>query len=215
MKDRVCVISTKNPNHNLINTITNIKLYYDEFDIIIIDSDSTDKTFFKLVPKDCIIEYCQNKNWELGAWTYAFNKYNNYKIYMFIQDTLTPNCRIPGLDKIKYNNGTIYTFNYSAKLKDGGYFNNLQNIYRFTDLHFLSELSPELQITGAAHSSFILDNKHVYTILELENPYVTKNISKSKIDSWLSERTVGILADKLNRINIWNYFTKIHGNRND
>jgi hypothetical protein len=140
MKERVCVISTKNPNQNLINTINNIKLYYDEFDIIIIDSDSTDKTFFNLVPKDCIIEYCQNKNWELGAWVYAFNKYNDYKVYMFIQDTLTPNSRIPELDKVTYNNGTIYSFHYTAKLKDGDYFSNLQNIYRFTDLPFISEL---------------------------------------------------------------------------
>ena len=51
MKDRVCIISTKNPNQNLINTINNVKLYYDEFDIIIVDSDSTNKHFFKFVPK--------------------------------------------------------------------------------------------------------------------------------------------------------------------
>ena len=83
MKDRVCIISTKNPTQDLIDTIYNIKLYYDEFDIIIIDSNSTRKRLFKLVPSDCIIDYCKNKNWELGAWTYAFNKYNHYKVYMF------------------------------------------------------------------------------------------------------------------------------------
>jgi hypothetical protein len=153
IKNRLAVISTKNPRKDfLIKTIENIKLFYDEFDIVIIDSDSDDKTCFSLVPDDCIIDYCKNKNWELGAWNYAFNKYNNYLVYMFIQDSLIPNSRISNLDKNIFDNGTIYTCNYKAKLKDGGYLQELQNFYKNTDLNFISTLDPDTQINGAAHS---------------------------------------------------------------
>jgi len=111
MKDRLCVISTKNPTTHLIETIQKVKLYYDEFDIVIIDSDSDNKTMFTLVPNDCIIDFCKNKNWELGAWWYAFHKYNQYNVYMFIQDTLIPTARIP-LHKTHYEKGTNYMYTY-------------------------------------------------------------------------------------------------------
>jgi hypothetical protein len=214
-KDRCCIISTKNPTKEiLLKTIENIKLFYPEFDIIIIDSDSNKKECFDLIPDDCIIEYCKNKNWELGAWNYAYNKYNNYKVYMFIQDSLIPICRIPNLDQIKYDNGTIYTFNYSARISDGGYFDHLINIYKNTELHFISEMNPFDRINCCAHSSFIINNEDVKNILQLENAYIEKSLTKSKIDSWLSERTCGILADKQkNRIDIASYFLKYNCHR--
>ena len=215
MKNRLAVISTKNPKKDiLIETIKNLKIFYDEFDIVIIDSDSDDKTVFDLVPDDCIIEYCKNKNWELGAWYYAFNKYNYYNVYMFIQDSLIPNSRIPNLDKTSFDNGTIFTCNYVAKIKDGGYFEDLQNVYNNTELDFISKLDPDTPIIGAANSFFLTNNEEVSNILQLENAYIQKNIIKSKIDCWLSERTVGILADKfIKRIDVISYFTKVNGHR--
>jgi hypothetical protein len=213
-KDRLAVIVAKNPTNILLNTVTNIQLYYDEFDIVIIDSDSDNYDIYDKLPTNCIVEKIKNKNYELGAWVYAFNKYNTYKVYMFIQDSLTPKCRITDLDKTSYENGTIYSFHYNVRLCDGGYMNELQSVYRNTDLHFISELDPNMNITGSAHASFIIDRDHAPIILHLENAYIQKNLTKSKIDAWLSERTCGIMADKLNkRINIQNYFIKHHGNR--
>ena len=210
MKNRLAVISTKNPRKDiLIKNIENIKIFYDDFDIVIIDSDSTDKTCFSLVPNNCKIEYCNNKNWELGAWYYAYNKYNNYKVYMFIQDSLIPNSRIPNLDKNNFENGTIYTCNYTARIKDGGYLEDLQNVYKDTELDFISNIHPDTIITGNAHTFFITNHEEVTKILQLEIPYIKKKIVKSKIDSWLSERTTGILADTfIKRIDVTPYFTK-------
>lgn len=217
MKDRLAVISSKNPSKNALSkTIENIKFFYPEFDIVIIDSDSDDKTNYLQVPDDCIIEYCKNKNWELGAWYYAFNKYNNYKVYMFIQDSLIPNSRISTLDANVYDNGTIFTcnYNFNAFLAQGGYFENLQNVYRNTELDFISKLHPNTKITGAAHGFFITNNEEVSKILQLENTYIEKKLVKTKIDSWLFERTLGIIADTfIKRINVWSFFTKIHCNR--
>lgn len=214
MKDRLCVISTKNPTNVLLQTIQNVKDLYPEFDIVIIDSDSNNKSNFSLVPPDCIIDFCKNKNWELGAWKYAFNKYNDYKVYMFIQDTLIPTKRVPDLDSNLYINGTIYTCNYRARISDGGFFYNLINVYKDSNLQFISEFSPDFQIIGAAHSSFITNKDNVNIILQLENVYEKKQIVKCKIDSWLAERTIGIMADRsVNRIDMGYCFNKINGNR--
>ena len=214
MKNRLAVISSFNPSTTLLSTITKLQEYYSEFDIVIVDSDSTDYSMYHSLPPECKVDYVKNKNFELGAWTYAFKAYPNYDVYMFIQDTLTPICRIPDFNETTYENGTIYTFHYNSTLGAGGYFQELVDVYRDSNLHFISQLDPAMCITGGAHSSFITNKEHVPIILQLEDTYIHKNLKKTKIDSWLSERTVGIIADTLpKRINIWNYFTKIHGNR--
>jgi hypothetical protein len=217
MNERLAVISTKNPKKEvLLKCIQNLKLFYEEFDIVIIDSDSENLSCYEYVPSDCIIDLCKNKNYELGAWTFAFNKYNNYKVYMFIQDTIIPNIRIPILDKNLYQNGTIYTWDYGfiTKISDGGYLENLRNVYKNTQLHFISQINQDHIIRGAAHNFFILNKEDIPIILQLENAYINKNIVKTKIDSLLGERTIGIMADFLPiRINIKDYFTKIHCDR--
>jgi hypothetical protein len=206
----LCTISSKNPSPILIETVKNIKLFYPEFDIVVVDSDSIDFTSYGLLPKDVKVEYCKNKNWELGAWYYAFKKYSDYDIYMFIQDGLVPLCRIPGLDTDNYEENTLYSFHYEALLWHGGYFEDLVNIYRDSSLHFISELDQNTPILGTAHSSFITDKENVYTILKLEEAYLSKNIEKTKIHSWLSERCGGLIADinKNKRIDITPYFQK-------
>jgi hypothetical protein len=214
MKNRLAVVSSFNPSTTLLSTVTKLQEYYSEFDIVIVDSDSEDFSVYGLLPPKCKVDYVKNKNYELGAWTYAFKTYPNYDVYMFIQDTLTPNCRIPHFDKNEYDNGTIYTFHFHQPLNAFGFFNESADVYRDSNLHFISKLDPSMPITGGAHTSFITNKEHVPTILQLEDAYIHKNVKKTKIDSLLSERTLGIMADTLpKRINIWDYFTKTHGNR--
>lgn len=215
MKERLAVICTKNPTNILLETIEAVKKFYPEFDIVIIDSDSANLSVFSQVPADCIIEYAKNQNWELGAWVYAFNKYNQYKVYMFIQDTLNPIARIPDLDSIKFTNGVLYSWQYRSRLGKAGYMTELGNVYRNSDLSFISQINPNVFITGTGHTSFITNHENVNTILQLENAYIAKNLKKTKVDSWLSERTGGIMADKHKNIrkNMIPYFIKRHGNR--
>lgn len=209
---KLCVISTKNPNDILIQSISNIREYYSDFDIIIIDSDSNNIETFKKISSDIKIEFIKNKNWELGAWYYAFNQYNNYDIYMFIQDSLIPTKIV----KLEYDNiiknDYFYSFHYNPTLEKGGYLNELRNVYKDSELNFIANISANTKITGSAHSSFIANAKVSEKILELEKIYINKKLIKTKIDSWLSERTVGIMADKYSkkRIDISNYFKKIN-----
>jgi len=207
----ICIISTKNPNEILIKTIQNVKLYYPEFKIVVIDSDSTKFDYFKLVPRDVKIEYCKNKNWELGAWYYAFEKYKKYDVYMFIQDSLTPIKRIPNLD-VNHMNNKLYSFHYNATISEGGHFDELKKIYKDTELSFISKLDPSTPIVGTAHTSFLTNKDNVYTILQLENVYKKKKIKKTKVHSWLSERCGGLMVERHHNIryDITPYFEKKH-----
>jgi hypothetical protein len=176
----------------------------------VIDSDSSNFTYYELLPSDIKVEYCKNKNWELGAFYYAFKKYTDYDIYMFIQDGLVPLCRIPEFNPDNYEKGTLYSFHYNAQLWHGGHYDELVNVYINTPLHFISELDPNTPILGTAHTSFIANAENVYNILQLEEAYISKKIKKTKIHSWLSERCGGLLADiqKNRRIDITPYFQK-------
>tara|TARA_Y100000389_G_scaffold13037_2_gene11659 strand:- start:6463 stop:6654 length:192 start_codon:yes stop_codon:yes gene_type:complete len=56
------------------------------------------------------------------------------------------------------------------------------------------------------------NSKITKSIIELEKIYVDKKTIKTKVDSWLSERTVGIMGDKYSkkRINMAFGFKKFH-----
>lgn len=210
------VIVAKNPTFILLITIEKLRLFYPDFDILIIDSDSSNKDIYSKIKQDNImIMYTKNKNYELGALYKAFERFNNYKIYMFLQDTLIPKARIPKLDLNNFINGNFYSCEYQPKISDGGYLEELRHVYRNTELNFISEIPEDQIINGAAHCSFITDNENVKKILSLEKPYIDNKLNKTKIDSWLSERTIGIMADhlNLNRIDMYQYFEKVHGNR--
>ena len=112
---KVVIISTKNPTQILLECIRRYKIFYKDFDIIIIDSNSTDVEIFNEIPKDVIIDYAKNNNYVSGAWKYAINKYD-YDLYLFVQDTLIPLARIEGIDIIRDFSNIIYDFPYTAEI---------------------------------------------------------------------------------------------------
>jgi hypothetical protein len=208
MSKKLCVISTKNPTDILIECINNVLKYYPDFDLLVVDSNSDKTDGFSKIPANVKLDLIKNTNWELGAWLYAYNNYE-YDVYMFIQDSLVP---IYPMDLSDIET-SVYSFNYTARLKDGDHLAShtlLKNIYKDTKLNFISETSGEDIILGCAHSSFIANRTNTSKILELERVYVKNKLTKTKIDSWLSERSVGMVMDNynMNRINIINFFKK-------
>jgi len=129
---------------------------------------------------------------------------------MFIQDALVPLRRIPGFDTDNFDKNLVYSFHYEALLWHGGYYEELVNIYRNSSLHFISELGPNYPILGAAHSSFITTKENADKMLKLEEPYIEKKVAKTKVHSWLAERTGGLIPmmNNLKRINVTPYFQK-------
>ena len=216
---KIAVICCKNPSYILHYNILNIKHNYPDFKIVIIDSDSKDIHVLEQIKKqfnDIDIELIKNQNYELGAWYYAFHKYNNYDIYMFIQDTLILTNKIENLEQDVLINDIVYSCHYTARIKDGGYLENLHDIYKNTKFNFITQIHPDQFIQGSAHTSFIAKRDIVKKVLELEDIYREKQLYKSKIESWLSERTLGIVLTSLNcnKCDMTPYTFKIHGNRN-
>ena len=198
--------------------ISYIKLYYPDFDIVIIDCGSDKKQMIDQIHQqynDIIIEYVNNTNYELGAWYYAFHKYNQYDIYMFLQDNVIPSQRINGLENEILNENVVYSCHYNTTMQDGGYLQHINTIYKDTDLDFISKISADHIITVAAYASFIANKDITAKVLQLESIYQQKNLSKSEIDSCISEKTVAIVLDSLNclRKDMKPYVYEIHRNK--
>ena len=217
---KAIIISTKNPTELLLQNIYRYKILYQDFKIIIIDSNSDNIEIFKYIPLDVIIDFAKNMNYVLGAWKYAINKYD-YDLYLFVQDTLIPLQRIEGLNTINDFSNIIYDIPYTARIGATNEDINLEDlerlreIYRNTKFSFISEIPAEKIIMGGAHTSFLTNKENAKKIIELEDIYEKKNIIKQKIDCNFSERTIGIMADYLGlyRLNMTSYFNKVNGNR--
>jgi hypothetical protein len=217
---KAVIISTKNPTEILLESIRRYKIFYKDFDIIIIDSNSNETDIFKHIPNDVIIDYAKNNNYVSGAWKYAINKYD-YDLYLFVQDTLIPLMRIEGIDIIRDFSNIIYDIPYTAKI---GQTNNdinykdlerLRDTYKNTKFDFISKIPAETIFTGMAHTSFLANKENSKKLIELEDVYQKKGIIKEKIDCNFTERTFGILADylKIDRLIMTSYFHKINGGR--
>jgi len=79
-----------NPNYPfIINLVKDIRNYHTSEKIVVVDSDSEDKSYFDVLKKyDVIIEDIKNKNWMIGAYWYAFKKYPNEDFYFFMHDSM-------------------------------------------------------------------------------------------------------------------------------
>ena len=217
---KLCVISTKNPTDVLIKTINNVEKYYPDFDIVVIDSDSDNFNFFAQVPLHVKVHYIKNHNWELGAWYFAYNTYSTYDVYMFIQDSFTPIASYPLDYENIVNNDYFYSLMWKTRLNrsliidskkiKNAILSRLTNVYESTILDHV--YNPSAICTTAVHSSFICNSKLACKVIKLEQVYIDKNIRKSKIDSHLSERIIGIVANEYakERICVKGYFEKVH-----
>jgi hypothetical protein len=73
----------------IINLVDDIRNYHPLEKIVIVDSDSEDKSYFgELIKYDVIIEDVRNKNWMVGAYWHAFKKYPNEDFYFFMHDSM-------------------------------------------------------------------------------------------------------------------------------
>lgn len=109
------VICCKDSNY-IFDCIESINSFYlNSADIVIVDSCSNDKSYFDLLNKykNIFIEDICNKNYEYGSILHAFKKYNQYDIYIFIQDSLRIKSKISEIKLI--NNNEVYIFGDDAR----------------------------------------------------------------------------------------------------
>lgn len=185
------------------------------FKICVIDSDSDDLTNYKLIKNDfpdVEILFIKNKNYEYGAWKYAYSIYQNYDLYFCIQDTILIEKKIP-LNII--DNCNTYTFhNYTGYSLPSGYYSQLEvkeaGIKNLENSNLDYENIIDTNFCLAQHSSFIVNNYIMNDIfLTLKKPPI------NKIGCCFYERNFGLffILKKINTIDLHNYMIKIHGGR--
>ena len=217
IKSRVLiVISSKTPNPMLYKCIDNLhKIQINSdlgnfYKICVVDSNSDDYTNYNNIKKDfpnVDIDFANNKNYEYGAWKYAYSKYPNYDKYICIQDTLLITKQIP-IDIVTSNSAYTFTdhdkgFLSHIEIKPVGMsFLNNSSLTNYEDLgdNFII----------ATHSSFIVNNERMKDLFDtLREPPTNKD------GSCAYERVFGLYFQLKNikREPLQNYFSKIHGGR--
>ena len=134
----------------LLETIQKVKEFYPEFDIVVVDSDSTDKSCFYHLPPDVKIDFIRNKNWE-GHMHSASTITHTRRICL--SRTVSPQTVGRLLIAVDFNP----TF-YIPFITEGGYFTEIQNIFRDSSLDFVSRMLPDRRILGTAHTSWQCTN---------------------------------------------------------
>ena len=76
-------------NNSIFECVKSIQKYYKSAKIIVIDSNSPDKTYFqRLKEKRIIVFNAKNKNYDTGAYWYAYNKFKKVNFFYFLQDSV-------------------------------------------------------------------------------------------------------------------------------
>jgi hypothetical protein len=207
-------ICSKSPNPYLYDCVKNI--YLNQIDdtitykVCIVDSGSDDLSNYNKVKNDypdVDICFANNKNYEFGAWKYAYEKNPNFDAYFCIQDSIMINKKIP-INLI--NNNLVYTF----KDSESGYnshkgVKNLGIKYlRKTELNYNDIIDTNFFV--ATHCSFIVTNSIIKDIFE-----TFKDGPVNKEGSCTFERLFGIyfITKGIETIGFHNYASKIHGKR--
>ena len=205
------VICSKSPNDNLYNCVEQLyKIQMnDNTNICIVDSDSDNFDNYNKVKEkypSVDIQYAKNKNYEYGAWKYAYTLYPKYDIYICIQDSIIINKQ---LDLNIVDNNNAYTFFHNS-----GFYSDINikedaiKLLNHVNLNYKDIIDTEFNIS--THSSFIVNNYVMKNIFKtLINPPINKNGSCSY------ERIFGMffILKNIKTHNLENYFTKNHGKR--
>lgn len=73
----------------VIRLVESIRKFHPTEKIVVVDSDSYDKTYFSEIEKyEVIIEDVKNKNWMIGAYWHSYKKYPNEEFYFFLHDSM-------------------------------------------------------------------------------------------------------------------------------
>ena len=213
MRNIRIVICSKSPNPYLYSCIKNLfhlQIRNDtvnNYKVMVVDSDSDDFTNYDKIKVDfpeVEIHFAKNKNYEYGAWKYAFSLYPNDDIYFCIQDTLIMHQK---LDLSMINDNNAYTYHV-----DSGF--DLELRETCTELLEGCELDWK-QFVGrnfclATHSSFIVTRPRMHDIFQtLKKPPVNKYGCCSY------ERIFGVyfILKKIETFDMSGSLKKIHGNR--
>jgi hypothetical protein len=90
-KNRIFIIPCffNGSNTSIFNCVDSILKFYKNPKIVVIDSNSPDKSYFKeLIKKKVTILDVKNKNYDTGAYWIGYKRFPNYKFYYFLHDSI-------------------------------------------------------------------------------------------------------------------------------
>ena len=103
-------------NNSIFECVNSIQKYYQSTQIVVIDSNSPDKSYFKSLKKKKVIVYnAKNKYYDTGAYWYAFNKFKKVDFFYFLQDSI-----IFKKNLSKYEKNDLTTFRYFLSVNNIG-----------------------------------------------------------------------------------------------
>ncbi len=95
-------------NKAVLDCVSSIKKYYLNPKIVVIDSNSPNKTYFNKLKKDeVIVLNSKNKNYDTGAYWIGFKKFSKYEYFYFLQDSVKFKANLS-----KFEQNTLNTFRY-------------------------------------------------------------------------------------------------------
>jgi hypothetical protein len=82
-----CYFQRTNPV--IINAVKSIRKFHSDSPIIVVDSGSDDKSYFKdIEPYSVIIEDINNKHYDTGAFWYVYTKYPQFDFFYCLHDSI-------------------------------------------------------------------------------------------------------------------------------
>lgn len=214
MSTLFCICS-KSPNPFLYDCIANL-YKFNGADIVkgklcVVDSDSDNLTNYTKINNDfpdVEIFFIKNKNYEYGAWKYAYSMFPNYINYMCIQDTIITTNKV---DFSIINNNNAYMF-----FDTSGYYSDSLQCKEFgitalkdSGLNYTGIIDTHFNL--AQHSCFIVTNEVIKDIFN-----TLRHAPLNKMGSCSYERLFGLyfILKHINTHNLYTYCNKIHGGRN-
>jgi len=209
-KELLIIISSKSPNHFLIDNIKQLYKLYDA-KICIIDSDSSIFETYDIIrntytSNQVDIHLIQNKNYEYGAWKYGYELYPDYKKYMCIQDSICIHKEID-IDIVDDNNAITF-FNPSGFTSHPPIMQMSTEFMKDSGLDYLNIINQHFNL--ATHCTFIVSNNVIKNIFDtLKVPPTNKD------GSCAFERIFGLyfILKNITTHDLQHYVSKLHGGR--
>ena len=202
MKENLCIISTRNPTKILLDCISQVEMLFDTFDIVVVDSNSDNRTILNELNYPII---SGNSNYEFGAYKLGYESNKSYKNYMCIQDSFIPIKKIDSLNEISDQISMVnkYEIGFSTHT---GIINCAKDLVDKTTYSELFSKICNTKFMIDLNCSFIVSNNTIKNIID-----TLPNLPINKDGSCSYERIFGIFFLYHNHeiIDINGYFQKI------
>jgi len=217
---RLAILCSRNPDQLLVDTVRGLNELYSEFDIVVVDSNSTDVSTYDEIRDDVMaVHLAKNDNYEIGAYKFAYELYPDYDVYMCIQDSFCPSIKVE-LDNLADNQICC------APLYQGLHRCHYADFYKPSSPHqYLMDL-----VVGSQYEQYALDHiTEGFLLVQYNSFIITKGMMEQLIScispilptdkngSAFYERMFGLLflaiAEDLEVIDVRASFTKTLADR--